>query len=286
MLRLRVLTAIALLAVLVPAVFYPAVVAFASVAGLLMACGAWEWFRLNGAGRFQSMIAGAGCAVTCGVLWGLHPPAFVLQWVWSASAVIWVAGGVALIRAGVPAWTALDQNFRQLTGFAVLCAAWLAVVSARIQGVNFLFSVLALVWVADIGAYFVGRSLGGRFFKQKLAPDISPGKTREGAVGGIVGVLLLAVLWIHVDRSWVLDSPSIYTILAAKHWVFLVLAVLFLGVMSISGDLLESLVKRAAGAKDSSQLLPGHGGVLDRVDALLPVVPLAMFLQSFSSLPL
>lgn len=283
MLRLRILTAIALLAVLVPAVFYPHAYAFAGVAALLMACGVWEWFRLNGARQTHSVIAGAVCALACGVLWMFRPSAFVLQWVWLAIAVIWVLGGAALIRAGVPAWTDLNQSLRQLIGFAVLCAAWLAVVFARSRGINFLFSVLALVWVADIAAYFVGRSLGGRFFKDKLAPDISPGKTREGAFGGIVGVLVLAVLWIYVDRTWKLDSLSIYSVLVTRHWAFMVIAVLFLGAMSISGDLLESLVKRAAGAKDSSQLLPGHGGVLDRVDALLPVVPLAMLLQSFSS---
>ncbi len=286
MLRLRILTAIALLAVLVPAVFYPHTYAFAWVAGALMACGAWEWFRLNGASQTHSVIAGAGCALACGALWVFQPSALVLQWIWLAIAVLWVAGGGALIRAGVTAWIDLHQPLRQLIGFVVLCAAWLAVVLARARGINFLFSVLALVWVADIAAYFVGRSLGGRFFKDKLAPDISPGKTREGALGGIVGVLLLAVFWVYIDRTWMMDSLSIYSVLVAWHWAVMVLAVLFLGTMSISGDLLESLVKRAAGAKDSSQLLPGHGGVLDRVDALLPVVPLAMLMQSFSSGPL
>lgn len=286
MLRLRILTAIALLAVLVPAVFYPHTFAFAWVAGALMACGAWEWFRLNGASQTHSVIAGAGCALACGALWVFQPSALVLQWIWLAIAVLWVAGGGALIRAGVTAWIDLHQPLRQLIGFVVLCAAWLAVVLARARGINFLFSVLALVWVADIAAYFVGRSLGGRFFKDKLAPDISPGKTREGALGGIVGVLLLAVFWVYIDRTWMMDSLSIYSVLVAWHWAVMVLAVLFLGTMSISGDLLESLVKRAAGAKDSSQLLPGHGGVLDRVDALLPVVPLAMLMQSFSSGPL
>ena len=281
MLRLRILTAVALLAILLPAVFYPEPVVFACVAGVLMACGAWEWFRLNGASQLHSLFAGGVCALVCSALWMLQPSGPTLQLVWLASAVVWVAGGGALIRSGVQAWGASNQTMRQLTGFAILCAAWLAVVSARSQGVNFLFSVLVLVWVADIAAYFVGRSFGGRLFKEKLAPEISPGKTREGALGGLVGVLLLAVLWMAADRFWILDSPSIYSVLASRHWVFMVLAVVFLGVMSICGDLLESLVKRAAGAKDSSQLLPGHGGVLDRVDALLPVVPLAMLLQSF-----
>jgi len=281
MLRLRILTAIALLAVLLPAVFYPDPLIFACVAGVLMACGAWEWFRLNRGGPVLSLLAGAVCAGACGVLWVLQPSSDVLRYVWLGSAVVWVVGGAVLIRAGTAAWAELAVGLRQSVGLVVLCAAWLAVVAARIRGVNFLFSVMALVWVADIAAYFAGRSLGGRFFQSKLAPDISPGKTREGAIGGLLGVLLLALAWTRVDQIFAVDSPSLYTLLASKHWAFMLLAVLYLGVMSICGDLLESLVKRVAGAKDSSQLLPGHGGVLDRIDALLPVLPLAMLMTAY-----
>ncbi len=203
------------------------------------------------------------------------------RYVWLGSAVVWVVGGAVLIRAGTTAWAELAVGLRQSVGLVVLCAAWLAVVAARIRGVNFLFSVMALVWVADIAAYFAGRNLGGRFFQSKLAPDISPGKTREGAIGGLLGVLLLALAWTRVDQIFAVDSSSLYTLLASKHWAFMLLAVLYLGVMSICGDLLESLVKRVAGAKDSSQLLPGHGGVLDRIDALLPVLPLAMLMAAY-----
>ena len=281
MLRLRILTAIALLAVLLPAVFFPEPWLFALVAGVLMACAAWEWFHLNGAGSQKALLAGLGCALVCFFLWFAHPQAESLSTVWLTSALVWVVGGGVLIRSGVLAWARLNANLRQVIGFVVLCIAWLAVVAARVRGINFLFSVMALVWVADIAAYFAGRSLGGRFFDKKLAPDISPGKTREGAIGGLLGVLLLALMWMWVDTVCVTGSLSIYTLVASKHWVFMLLAVLFLGLMSICGDLLESLVKRAAGAKDSSQLLPGHGGVLDRIDALLPVLPLAMLLTAY-----
>jgi phosphatidate cytidylyltransferase len=161
-----------------------------------------------------------------------------------------------------------------------LCFAWLAVVNARGLGINFLFSAMALVWVADIAAYFAGRRFGERFFSDKLAPSISPGKTREGAIGGLIGAVLLAFGWYMADQHFLMDSKSIFSILAGRHWLFMLLGAIFLGLMSICGDLLESLVKRSAGAKDSSQLLPGHGGVLDRVDALLPVIPLAMLLQA------
>lgn len=281
MLRLRILTAIALLAVLLPAVFYPDPLAFACVAGILMACAAWEWFRLNGASFRVSLVAGFLCAVACAGLWSLHAQAWVLRSVWLTASLVWVLGGGVLIRSGLGAWAGLNAQLRQGIGFVVLCMAWMAVTQARIQGINFLFSVMALVWVADIAAYFAGRSWGGQFFEQKLAPSISPGKTREGAVGGLLGVVLLAVMWVQFDAMVAVDSPSLYTQLGSRHWAFLILAALFLGVMSICGDLLESLVKRVAGAKDSSQLLPGHGGVLDRVDALLPVLPLAMLLAAY-----
>ena len=94
-------------------------------------------------------------------------------------------------------------------------------------------------------------------------------------------MVLLAFGWCMADQHFLMDSKSIFSILAERHWLFMLLGAIFLGLMSICGDLLESLVKRSAGAKDSSQLLPGHGGVLDRVDALLPVIPLAMLLQAF-----
>jgi phosphatidate cytidylyltransferase len=146
-------------------------------------------------------------------------------------------------------------------------------------GINFLLSVLALVWMADVAAYFGGRALGRR----KLAPSISPGKSWEGVWSGMVGVLALAALWIAIDERFAVDAPSLYT----RLWhhlggVGMVLALLVLSGLSVVGDLVESMVKRAAGAKDSSRLLPGHGGVLDRVDALLPVLPAAMALLSLT----
>ena len=149
-----------------------------------------------------------------------------------------------------------------------------AVAQARTIGINFLLSVLLLVWVADIFAYFAGRAFG----KRKLAPAISPGKSWEGVWGGMAGVLVLAVCWVWADASLHAGVASLYTRLLAHGWPVLLIAALFMAAMSVVGDLVESLVKRSVGAKDSSGLLPGHGGVLDRVDALLPTLPLAMML--------
>jgi phosphatidate cytidylyltransferase len=152
---------------------------------------------------------------------------------------------------------------------------------ARVIGINFLLSSLVLVWVADIFAYFAGKAWGGRFSAAKLAPSISPGKSWEGVWGGMAGVLVLAFAWRWMDQAWQLSVPSLYSHLAARGFWFMLMAVLFMAGMSVVGDLVESLIKRSAGVKDSSHLLPGHGGVLDRVDALLPTLPLAMMLYSF-----
>ena len=142
-----------------------------------------------------------------------------------------------------------------------------------------MLSVLCIVWMADIAAYFGGRAFG----KRKLAPAISPNKSWEGVWSGMAGVLLLAAVWIAIDGRFDVDGPSVFSRLhAAWGVVGLVVAALALCALSVVGDLFESLVKRAAGAKDSSRLLPGHGGVLDRVDALLPVLPAALALTTLA----
>jgi phosphatidate cytidylyltransferase len=143
-------------------------------------------------------------------------------------------------------------------------------------GINFLLSVLLLVWVADIFAYFAGRAFGRR----KLAPGISPGKSWEGVWGGMAGVVLLALAWVWADSHWHATVASFYSRLNVHGVALLLAAVVFMAAMSVVGDLVESLIKRSAGVKDSSGLLPGHGGVLDRVDALLPTLPLALMLTT------
>ena len=283
MLKQRVITALVLLAILLPALFYPSPVPFASVVLVLMAAGAWEWGRMNGWGHIGSLALGAVCVLLCGAsaqLGWLERP---LINVWVVGGALWVLGGAALLRAGVPGWPRIPAAVRLVAGVLALWLAWLAVVQARMIGINFLLSVLALVWVADISAYFAGRAFGLRFTKNKLAPAISPGKSWEGVWGGGVGVMVLAFIWVAVDAAGYTNVPSFYTVLANKGWWLLLLAALFMTAMSVTGDLIESLIKRSAGVKDSSQLLPGHGGVLDRVDALLPTLPLALMLYSLVS---
>ena len=280
MLWQRVVTAVVLLLVLLPALFYPSPVPFSLVAMAFIGAGAWEWARLTGYGPVPALATGVLAAAACAVAWfgGLLDQPLPALWV--VAAVLWVLGGAWLLRGGPAALRGLPQPVRLVLGFVLLCLAWLAVAQARAIGINFLLSVMALVWVADIGAYFAGRRWGGRWITRKLAPSISPGKSWEGVAGGMVGVLVVSMLWRWADAHWQADAPSIYTHLAhTLHWLA-VPAILALTAMSVAGDLLESLVKRVAGAKDSSALLPGHGGVLDRLDALLPTLPLALLFHA------
>ncbi len=280
MLRQRVITAIILLAILLPAMFYTTPVPFCAVALALIAAGGWEWGRLNACSSLVSILLGLVIAALCGMTWyaGLLGKPLPLLWILAGGS--WVLMGGALLRAGVAGWPKIPRVLRLLGGMAALWLAWLAVAQARVIGVQFLLSVLLLVWVADIAAYAAGRTFGGRFTRGKLAPGISPGKSWEGVWGGMTGVVLLSFGWVLLERSgYAVFSGSLYARLWAQHGVLVMLVgVVFLAAMSVVGDLVESLIKRSAGVKDSSGLLPGHGGVLDRVDALLPTVPLAMML--------
>lgn len=293
MLRQRVLTAIALLAVLIPALFYPRPVVFVTVTLVLVAAAAWEWGRLNGVGANLAVAMGLASFLVCGWVWwadGVQAlavasparpaggvavevaPAWASLWV--VAGLIWVLVGVWLLRRGVAGWPSVPRWVRVLLGMAALGLAWLAMAQARLVGINFLLSLLVLVWVADIGAYAFGKALG----RHKLAPTISPGKSWEGVFGGMSCALGLAFAWRWLDSQWLADSASLYTRLSAHSTAAMLLAVVLLSAMSVVGDLTESLVKRSAGSKDSSRLLPGHGGVLDRIDALLPTLPLSLAL--------
>lgn len=282
MLKQRVITAIVMLLVLLPAMFYPSPVPFAVVAGILLCAAGWEWARLNQAPAWLSYLSALGCGLLCAVFWrqGALYLTFPSASVWIVMGAAWVVAAAWLLSNGVEKWAKINPLLRQTAGVIMLAVAWLAVVQARRVGINFLLSVLVLVWVADIFAYFAGRAFGGRIAQQKLAPSISPGKSWEGVWGGMAGVVLLAFVWVWADSTFAVSSLSVFSHLYAKTWWLLLIGVLFLAAMSVAGDLVESLVKRSAGAKDSSNLLPGHGGVLDRVDALLPTVPLAMMLYS------
>ena len=273
MLLQRVVTALVLVALLLLSLAAQAPWPFALLTLVLIAAAGWEWGRLNQAPQALSLTMGG--ALSAAGLWAIaqgwtqQQPSLT----WWVAALFWLLAGVVALRAGPTSWPHLPKWARWGLGVLALWAAWLALAQARTVGINFLLSVLCLVWMADVAAYFGGRAFGRR----KLAPSISPGKSWEGVWSGVGGVMALAVFWIWLDARVSFDSDSLYSrVLHSLGWAGGALALIALSGMSVVGDLVESLVKRAAGAKDSSRLLPGHGGVLDRVDALLPVLPVAM----------
>lgn len=272
MLLQRVITALVLLALLLPALLAASPVPFAVLTLLLIGAAGWEWGRLNGLAVVASWALGALVTLACALAWQAGwalqaPPAL-----WWGATACWVLGGAAAIRGGPAAWPQLPRPARLALGVLVLCAAWLALASAKARGLEFILSAFCIVWMADIAAYFGGRSFGRR----KLAPAISPGKSWEGVWSGMAGVLALAVAWISFGQG-----GSVFALILQRlGWPGLVVGMVFLAALSVVGDLVESLAKRAVGAKDSSRLLPGHGGVLDRVDALLPTLPAALALCS------
>lgn len=281
MLRQRVITALVLVALLLASLLAPGNWPFALLTLALLSAGGWEWGRLNQAGAGFSVAMGA--AVAAGGIaallsgWTTQAPALL----WWAALALWLVGAAVALFSGPTAWPLLPRGARWLLGLVALWIAWLALAQARSIGINYMLSVLCLVWVADIAAYFGGR----RFGRRKLAPAVSPGKSWEGVWSGAAGVALLALLWIVLDARLGMDGPSVYSrLMSGLGPAGLALAVVLLCGLSVAGDLVESLVKRAAGAKDSSRLLPGHGGVLDRVDALLPVLPAALALTTLGTL--
>ena len=278
MLRQRVITAVVLLALLLPALFASSPLPFALLTLLLISAAGWEWARLNGLPAMLPAVAsGLLLAGLCGASLSHLAQVGQSATLWWLGLGVWVLGGGFALRQGPAGWPRLPAALRWALGLAGLWLAWLALAQARTIGINFLLSVMCVVWAADIAAYFTGRAFG----RNKLAPTISPGKSWEGVYGGVAGVILLALGWLALESRFSFDSPSVFLLLQQRQgWGGLLLAALLLAALSVVGDLFESLVKRAAGAKDSSALLPGHGGVLDRVDALLPVLPAALALIS------
>lgn len=277
MLKQRIITAILLLAVLLPALFHSDPAPFCALTLLLIVAAGWEWGRLIGLGFGAALACGAGLGLVLGLAWWRFGLETALPGLWQATGLFWIVVTPLLLRAGVPGWPGIARWMRLGAGLLLIALAWWAMAQARVQGVELLLSIMALVWTADIAAYFGGRAFGRR----KLAPSISPGKSWAGVYSGVAGVLLLAAVWTWAELHYGTSGASLYGRLWAMGPLAMLGGLLLLTAMSVCGDLIESLVKRSAGVKDSSQLLPGHGGVLDRVDAMLPVLPLAMMLATF-----
>jgi len=252
MLAQRIVTALILVSVFLLANFLLPESFFLILVTLLTLAGAWEW-------------AGLG---------GLTKPGY--KWAYVAALLILIIAmyfvkdswGIGMIVFGALWWgfrlvllitNKISNNNEKilLSGLWVLMIAWLSLALIHQHSPALLLSGLVLVWGADTFAYFSGK----RFGKTKLAPSISPGKTIEGVIGGSAGVFLIAVI-----LAYVLE-------LEPGKWAWWLLGAVLISCISVVGDLYESWLKRNAGVKDSGTLLPGHGGVLDRIDGVVAVLP-------------
>lgn len=278
MLKTRVVTAVLMLAAFLPSLFVLSQRHWALLSAFIAGVAAWEWGGLNRLGKEGRLIYGVFVAALCCAI------AFFLPWVVETELPVVAADKIILLAyavAGcfwvvlVPLW--LRQKWRLgspwlggLVGIVVILPAWLAIVQLRIPGPAVLLAVLVAVWIADVGAYFSGKTFG----RHKLAPSISPGKTWEGAVGAGISVLIYGTI---MRQVFGIDSVPLAL------WLPGLLA---LTAVSVIGDLFESLLKRQAGLKDSSNILPGHGGVLDRIDSLTSTLPaVALLWLIFSPSP-
>lgn len=275
----RVKTALVLIPVMLAGIYLLPLTWFALFIGVIAVLGAWEWADLSGFSAtwqrlaYQALIAVLLLGLYLGLRNDILPAAAVLV----LASAWWVLGTLLVWRypAAVSLWS--QPQARLLMGVLVLLSMWIGFYwIVRADGSRLLITLLMLlVWGADVGAYYTGR----RFGRHKLAPHVSPGKTWEGVLGGLVGAAVLALVLLALFSDLSAWSALDYLILAV-----------FAGtVVSISvvGDLVESMVKRHRGLKDSGQLLPGHGGIMDRIDSMCAAAPVfAAFVYFWPALQL
>jgi len=279
MLKVRVLTAAVLVPLTLAALFLLGPQGWATVTLVIVVLAAAEWADLARCPQQAWILFSAGTFLIGFVLLflpggGFHPdagwPDIVPLAVCGAATLFWVFVAPAWLAAG---WRVESRLALTLLGWLVLLATWIAVVQLQARSPWLLLALMAVVWIADTAAYFAGRALG----KHRLAPSISPGKTWEGVYGGLIATALYALLLARfAPESGYGRTVSVVAIAA---WVAVILG---LTGLSVVGDLFESFLKRQRGVKDSGKLLPGHGGVLDRIDALLAAMPAAALIAQYA----
>lgn len=264
MLKLRILTALVLIPAFVGALWYLPPAWLAVVFGVVIAIGAWEWgglakLAVRARLGFTLLVTFAGASVVAASLVGRleGSGAFAL------AAAFWLFALIAMVATQGVLHRALYETRagKLFAGLVILCLVWLAAVQLHAldpQRPALLLYACVLVWTADTFAYFAGHMFG----RHKLAPAVSPGKTIEGVIGGVAGVIAMA--WLAGSNLWHLQGTQLVV------WIALAITT---ALVSVVGDLVESQYKRVAGVKDSGSILPGHGGILDRIDALTSALP-------------
>ncbi|MEE8288724.1 MAG: phosphatidate cytidylyltransferase [Nitrosomonadaceae bacterium] len=263
MLKARILTVICVLPLFLTALFYLSSIFWMTLLLVLAVIGSWEWSRLAKFSLSGSIFYLVLTALIGGELLFIlsravltNPYTTVFLWLYAATLVFWILGAPSLLKLNLPI---RDPVLLVLTGWLLLLPTCLALYQLRAIDPLLLLGFMTVVWVSDTAAYFVGRALG----RHKFAPNISPGKTWEGVAGALIAVSIYALTWGY------LAGEKTQTML-------LVPLLLVLVVLGIIGDLFESLMKRQAGVKNSGDILPGHGGILDRIDALTSTLPVAI----------
>lgn len=267
MLKQRIITALILAPIALGGFFLLNGWAFALFIGAVVTLGAWEWARLAGFEAQPVRVAYAGAVAV--LLFLLYQVPALAPVVLGVGIVWWLAATYLVVNFPESSRFWAATPIKLVIGLLILLPAWQGLVLIKQWPLaNWLiFAVMILVWGADIGAYFSGRAFG----KRKLAPKVSPGKSWEGVFGGLLLCLLIAV-GVGVFRNW-----------SAGEFVLALMGVALVVMVSVVGDLTESMFKRQAGLKDSSNLLPGHGGVLDRIDSLTAAIPMfAVLLWAFA----
>lgn len=258
MLKQRIITALVLGTLIVFAIFKLPNSVVAIMFAIITLIGAWEWSVMVGADTVLKKLlylSIVGVSILLIDLFALPEHKSLILFV----ASIWWAGVVIMLALYKSAWLSskLLQILLKYSGFIVLIPAWLALVMLHERSPKLLMFLLAIIWMADVAAYFTGK----RFGKNKLAPELSPGKSREGVLGAFLSSVVLALIGLQLFE---INKP---------HWIYFIVLCVFIVLISVVGDLYESLLKRKAGVKDSGNILPGHGGVLDRIDSITAAAP-------------
>jgi phosphatidate cytidylyltransferase len=272
MLKARIITAICLFVVFFCALFLFPPVVWLGFCTLATALAFWEWGGLMALDGRRRLALGVGAAVVIVAMATIFPSSLGLgdglpdawqvgRWLYFPAVAFWLIVVPLWLKFR---WTLSHPLAGILSGILVILPACLALIQLRQLGAGQLLAVMAFVWLADIAAYFSGRAFG----RHKLAPSISPGKTWEGALGGGLAVVACGLLFAFLRPEWLSVNLGLLVVFLAAFTA-----------ISIVGDLFESLLKRQAGLKDSSKLLPGHGGVLDRIDSLTSTLPLVALVR-------
>jgi phosphatidate cytidylyltransferase len=263
MLKTRILTAICVLLLFLVALFYLSSIFWMTLLLILAVIGSWEWsrlakFSLSGSIFYLVLTVLIGgellFILSRAVLTNSYTTVFLP--LYAATLVFWILGAPSLLKLNLPI---RNPALFALIGWLLLLPTCLSLYQLRAIDPLLLLGFMTAIWVSDTSAYFVGRTFG----RHKLAPKVSPGKTWEGVVGALIAVSIYALTWGYLAEGKI-------------HIILLVLLLLVLAVLGIIGDLFESLIKRQAGVKNSGNILPGHGGILDRIDALTSTLPIAV----------